>query len=213
MDKKVLLAVPSGSGYLPALMVQSLLQLHKPCPCAFAVVERQRTDKCRDFFAKETLKQGFDYLLIDRIHSDLSGIPYYNITNDNIVTGTFMKMFSLGRIEIEARIKDVTDENFHNFLNSVINQKDVIFTEETNVLPSDKYNIDKNFTLQQGFIDLNRLQTVKDIILESLEATEECLLSNHSPNKETQKSLKNIEAGKDLIERDSLEAFAKKLGL
>ncbi|MFA5071884.1 MAG: hypothetical protein WC511_06020 [Candidatus Pacearchaeota archaeon] len=63
-NKKVLLCVPNGSGSIPAIMVQSLLQLHKPCPCAFLVIERQRTDKCRDFFAKEMLRGGFDYLLM-----------------------------------------------------------------------------------------------------------------------------------------------------
>jgi len=63
-QKKVLLAVPNGSGYMPSLMVQSLLTLHKPCVCGFAVVERQRIDKCRDFFAKEMLKKDFDYLFM-----------------------------------------------------------------------------------------------------------------------------------------------------
>lgn len=64
IKRKVLIAVPNGSGYIPALMVQSLLQLRKPCPCAFLVVERQRTDKCRDYFAKELIKSDFDYLMM-----------------------------------------------------------------------------------------------------------------------------------------------------
>lgn len=63
-QKKVLLGVPCGSGLMPSLMVQSLLQLHKPCPCAFLVVDRQRTDKVRNYFARECVNQKFDYLLM-----------------------------------------------------------------------------------------------------------------------------------------------------
>lgn len=63
-NKKVLVAVPSGSGYVPLLTVQSLLQLHKPCPCGFITVERQRIDKCRNYFSKQCLDGGFDYLLM-----------------------------------------------------------------------------------------------------------------------------------------------------
>jgi len=63
-DKKVLIAIPCYSGYIPTLTVSSLLQLHKPCPCAFIVIDRQRIDKCRNFFIKEALKGDFDYLLM-----------------------------------------------------------------------------------------------------------------------------------------------------
>ncbi len=56
-------------------------------------------------------------------------------------------------------------------------------------------------------------KSMRDIVLEALEATEACLHSTHIPNKETKKSLKNIEQGKNLIEIESLNAFAKKLGL
>ena len=54
--------MPSGSGVVPTIMVQSLLQLHKPLPCAFMTVERQRVDKARNFIAMETIRGGFDYL-------------------------------------------------------------------------------------------------------------------------------------------------------
>lgn len=62
--KKVLIAMPSASGHIPILTVQSLLQLYKPCVCGFLTVERQRIDKCRNYFAKECLKNNFDYLLM-----------------------------------------------------------------------------------------------------------------------------------------------------
>lgn len=63
-NTKVLIWMPCGSWFVPSLMVQSLLQLRKPCQCAFLVVDRQRTDKCRNFFVQECLKNGFDYLLM-----------------------------------------------------------------------------------------------------------------------------------------------------
>lgn len=63
-DKKILIGVPCGSGYMPTQMVQSLLQLHKPCPCAFLTIERQRIDKVRNYMVQQALLQGVDYLLM-----------------------------------------------------------------------------------------------------------------------------------------------------
>lgn len=63
-DKKVLLGMPCGSGSMPAMMVQSLLGLEKPCVCAFSVIERQATVKARNYFVKMALDEGFDYLLM-----------------------------------------------------------------------------------------------------------------------------------------------------
>ena len=63
-DKKILIGVPCGSGYMPSIMVQSLLQLHKPCPCAFLTIERQRIDKVRNYMVQQALLQGVDYLLM-----------------------------------------------------------------------------------------------------------------------------------------------------
>lgn len=61
-DTKILIGMPSYSGYIPSIMVQSLLQLHKPVACGFMIVERQRIDKARNAIAMEALKNGFDYL-------------------------------------------------------------------------------------------------------------------------------------------------------
>lgn len=63
-DKKILIGVPSGAGVMPTIMVQSLLQLHKPLPCGFITVERQRVDKARNVMVLEALKGGFDYLMM-----------------------------------------------------------------------------------------------------------------------------------------------------
>lgn len=56
-------------------------------------------------------------------------------------------------------------------------------------------------------------KSMKDIILESLEATEACLQSDHYPNKTTLKAIENVEKGKNLFEIEDLNAFKKKLGL
>lgn len=59
----VLIGMPSYTGMIPAVTVQSLLQLHKSLPCAFMTVDRQRIDKARNACAVESLRIGADYLL------------------------------------------------------------------------------------------------------------------------------------------------------
>lgn len=61
--KTVLIGMPSYTGMMPAVTVQSLLQLHKPVACAFMTVERQRIDKARNACALEALRTGADYLM------------------------------------------------------------------------------------------------------------------------------------------------------
>ena len=56
-------------------------------------------------------------------------------------------------------------------------------------------------------------KSMKDIILEMIRISDACLDSDHKPNKETLKSIKNIEVGKNITEIKSLEALAKKFGL
>jgi len=58
----VLIGMPSYSGMIPAATVTSLLQLHKPLPCAFMMVERQRIDKARNACVLEALRNNADYL-------------------------------------------------------------------------------------------------------------------------------------------------------
>lgn len=55
--------MPNGSGSVPASMVQSLLQLHKPVPCAFMIVERQMIDTARNGIVLEALQKGATHLL------------------------------------------------------------------------------------------------------------------------------------------------------
>lgn len=63
-QKTILVGVPSGSGFMPTTMVSSLLQLQKPLPCGFMVIDRQRIDKVRNAMALEALKVGADYLFM-----------------------------------------------------------------------------------------------------------------------------------------------------
>lgn len=56
-------------------------------------------------------------------------------------------------------------------------------------------------------------KSLKEIFLDALKTSQECIYSDHQPNRETRKSLKNIEEGVNLTEIESLEALAKKLGL
>lgn len=63
-SKKILIGLPCASGFVPLPMVQSLLELVKPLPCAFMSVERQRIDKVRNHMAMQALNGGFDYLLM-----------------------------------------------------------------------------------------------------------------------------------------------------
>ena len=63
-DKSIFIGIPCGSGLMPAQMVMSLLQLHKPCPCFMSVVERQAIVKCRNHFVQQALASGADYLLM-----------------------------------------------------------------------------------------------------------------------------------------------------
>jgi len=63
-NKKCLIGMPSGSGFVPTMVVQSLLRLHKPLACAFITVERQRIDKARNYMVQQCLSGGFDYLLM-----------------------------------------------------------------------------------------------------------------------------------------------------
>jgi len=60
--KSILIGMPSYSGLIPTATVQSLLQLRKPLPCAFMIVERQRIDKARNNIVLEALNKGFDYV-------------------------------------------------------------------------------------------------------------------------------------------------------
>lgn len=55
--------MPSYGGLIPSSSVQALLQLHKPYPCAFMIVERQRIDKARNNIVMEAIKNRADYVL------------------------------------------------------------------------------------------------------------------------------------------------------
>jgi hypothetical protein len=63
MNHLVLIGMPNGSGQIPAITVSSLLQLHKPCPCEFMVVERQMIEMARNGIAMEALRNNATHLM------------------------------------------------------------------------------------------------------------------------------------------------------
>ena len=63
-DKKMLMGMPCGSGQVPSLMVNSLMHLRKPISAAFLIVDRQRIDKCRNYFVQQAIDNDFDYLFM-----------------------------------------------------------------------------------------------------------------------------------------------------
>lgn len=56
--------MPNGSGTVPASMVSSLLQLRKPAPCAFMIVERQMIEMARNGIVMEALKNNVTHVLM-----------------------------------------------------------------------------------------------------------------------------------------------------
>ena len=62
-NNTILIGMPNGSGQVPASTVSSLLQLHKPCPCAFMIVERQMIEIARNGIVLEALKNNATHLL------------------------------------------------------------------------------------------------------------------------------------------------------
>ncbi len=63
-DKFILIGMPNGSGTVPASMVSSLLQLKKPVPCAFMIVERQMIEMSRNAIVFEALKNNVSHVLM-----------------------------------------------------------------------------------------------------------------------------------------------------
>lgn len=56
-------------------------------------------------------------------------------------------------------------------------------------------------------------KSMRELILESLEATEECLNSDHIPNKKTVQAIKDTQNKKGLIREKRAEAISKKLDI
>lgn len=63
MNKLILIGVPNGSGFFPAIMVSSLLTLRKPAPCAFYVVERQMIEKARNAICFQAMQNNATHIL------------------------------------------------------------------------------------------------------------------------------------------------------
>lgn len=62
-NKNILIGMPSSSGLIPAIMVQSLLSLHKPYQCGFILPERQMIEKARNDIVRQAIESGATHLL------------------------------------------------------------------------------------------------------------------------------------------------------
>jgi len=56
-------------------------------------------------------------------------------------------------------------------------------------------------------------KSMRDMVLDALEASDICQYSDHHPNKETLEAIENVEKGKNLTEYESLDDLFKKLGI
>jgi len=56
-------------------------------------------------------------------------------------------------------------------------------------------------------------KSMKDVILDALEATDACRLSDHIPNKITRKAIKDVEAGRNLVEVKNVKELLRKIGI
>lgn len=60
--KKVLLCLPCASSFVPSCMVESLMQIFKPCQVYFSIINRQKIDWARNNFVKEAIAGNYDYI-------------------------------------------------------------------------------------------------------------------------------------------------------
>lgn len=83
-NNKVLIAMPCGSGFVPSMMVRSLLELRKPCPCAFLIVDRQQTHKARNYMALQAIEGGFTHLLMVDDDNPIPADTLEKMLEDNV---------------------------------------------------------------------------------------------------------------------------------
>lgn len=55
--------------------------------------------------------------------------------------------------------------------------------------------------------------SMRAMILQAIELSDACIESDHIPNKETVKAIKDARAGKGVVKGKRAEAFSKKLGI
>lgn len=56
-------------------------------------------------------------------------------------------------------------------------------------------------------------KSMREIIIDAIESIEVCRLSDHIPNKTTRRAIKDVEAGRNLVEVKDVKELLKKLGM
>lgn len=75
-------------------------------------------------------------------------------------------------------------------------------------------DVPKKYHTKLKSIALVTGKTIREILMDAIDSIDmECIKSEHIPNKETLKSIHNIEQGKNLTEIDDLRDLFKKLGI
>ena len=75
-------------------------------------------------------------------------------------------------------------------------------------------DVPKKYHTKLKSIALVTGKTIREILMDAIDSIDmECIKSEHLPNKETLKSIDNIEHGKNLTEIDDLRDLFKKLGI
>jgi hypothetical protein len=61
-NKKILIGIPSASGYMSAYVVDGLFKLTRPCATSMLIIERQAVDAARNFLVEIAVRMQVDYL-------------------------------------------------------------------------------------------------------------------------------------------------------
>ena len=76
MEKKVLIGIPSGSGLIPAYVVDGLYKMVRPIPTSLLIIERQGVEAARNYIIEMAIRMQVDYLLF---LDDDGVVPVYTL--------------------------------------------------------------------------------------------------------------------------------------
>jgi len=76
-NKKILIGIPSASGYISAYVVDGFFKLTRPCATSMLIIERQAVDAARNFLIEIAVRMQVDYLMF----ADDDGV----LPNDTLV--------------------------------------------------------------------------------------------------------------------------------
>jgi len=63
INKKCLIGMPCGSGFIPAYTVDGLYKMERPCQTSLLIMERQSVDNARNYIMETAINLNVDYLM------------------------------------------------------------------------------------------------------------------------------------------------------